>query len=204
MKKMILILSLGLTIVACSSVVAKKSYSSLLAEGIRNDFKSKGSATVERVTNQDEAQRVCSEYPLNLTEDEEAKLQANQLKLVKYPKDSNYLGSWQEGEKIAINAKGMQSSDAVGSVNGGNCYACHQITKQEISYGNLGPSLYRYRQIRGSNKQTIKYTWEKLFNSQSHRACSIMPRFGHSEILTEQQLKDVMAFLLDPESPVNQ
>ena len=204
MKKIILILSLLLTIVACASVVSKKSYTDLMAEGIRKDFKSKASATVERVTNQDEAQKICSEYPLNLTEEDEIRLQANQLKLVKYPKDSNYLGNWQEGEKIAINAKGMQSSDAVGSANGGNCYACHQITKQEISYGNLGPSLYRYRQTRGSNKQTIKYTWEKLFNSQSYRACSIMPRFGHSEILTEQQLKDVMAFLLDPESPVNQ
>jgi sulfur-oxidizing protein SoxX len=30
-----------------------------------------------------------------------------------------------------------------------------------------------------------------------------MPRFGHSEILTEQQIKDVVALLLDPNSPVN-
>ena len=31
-----------------------------------------------------------------------------------------------------------------------------------------------------------------------------MPRFGAQGILTQQQLKDIMAFLLDPESPVNQ
>jgi sulfur-oxidizing protein SoxX len=30
-----------------------------------------------------------------------------------------------------------------------------------------------------------------------------MPRFGHQQILTEQQLRDVMALLLDPASPVN-
>jgi sulfur-oxidizing protein SoxX len=30
-----------------------------------------------------------------------------------------------------------------------------------------------------------------------------MPRFGTQGILTEQQIKDVMAFLLDPASPVN-
>ena len=37
----------------------------------------------------------------------------------------------------------------------------------------------------------------------SHTACSTMPRFGHNGILTEQQMKDVVALLLDPESPVN-
>ena len=31
-----------------------------------------------------------------------------------------------------------------------------------------------------------------------------MPRFGSQGILTEQQLKDVMAYLLDLASPVNQ
>ncbi len=49
----------------------------------------------------------------------------------------------------------------------------------------------------------LKYTWAKLYNSQSYKACSNMPRFGHNGILTEAQLKDVMALLLDPESPVN-
>jgi sulfur-oxidizing protein SoxX len=31
-----------------------------------------------------------------------------------------------------------------------------------------------------------------------------MPRFGHRGILDEQQLKDLMALLFDPASPVNQ
>jgi sulfur-oxidizing protein SoxX len=31
-----------------------------------------------------------------------------------------------------------------------------------------------------------------------------MPRFGHAGLLNEQQLKDIMALLLDPRSPVNQ
>ena len=30
-----------------------------------------------------------------------------------------------------------------------------------------------------------------------------MPRFGHQGILSEQQMKDITALLLDPESPVN-
>ena len=30
-----------------------------------------------------------------------------------------------------------------------------------------------------------------------------MPRFGHSQHPTEQQIKDVIALLMDPDSPVN-
>jgi sulfur-oxidizing protein SoxX len=30
-----------------------------------------------------------------------------------------------------------------------------------------------------------------------------MPRFGHSAIIGEQQIKHVLALLLDPQSPVN-
>ncbi len=98
----------------------------------------------------------------------------------------------------------MQSSDKVGGINGGNCYACHQISKQEISFGNIGPSLYNYGKIRGSSDEMLKYTWGKIYNAQAFTACSNMPRFGHSGILTEAQLKDVMALLMDPASPVNQ
>jgi sulfur-oxidizing protein SoxX len=31
-----------------------------------------------------------------------------------------------------------------------------------------------------------------------------MPRFGYAGALTEQQIKDLVALLLDPNSPVNQ
>jgi sulfur-oxidizing protein SoxX len=42
-----------------------------------------------------------------------------------------------------------------------------------------------------------------VFNAQAFNACSNMPRFGYKGILTEQQIKDVTALLLDPDSPVN-
>ncbi|HEU5297155.1 MAG TPA: sulfur oxidation c-type cytochrome SoxX, partial [Burkholderiaceae bacterium] len=35
-------------------------------------------------------------------------------------------------------------------------------------------------------------------------ACSNMPRFGHMGLLDEDQLRHLMALLLDPASPVNQ
>jgi sulfur-oxidizing protein SoxX len=51
--------------------------------------------------------------------------------------------------------------------------------------------------------EIVKYTWGKMWNARATNACSLMPRFGHNEILEEQQIKDVMALLLDPASPVN-
>ncbi len=170
---------------------------------MKADFRSKGLATVEGALTQDDAQRLCSSHPVALSKKVAARLEAEQLKLVKYPADGQYVGRWQEGEKIAQNGRGMQSSDKAGVPNGGNCYACHQMSKAEISFGNIGPSLYQYGKLRGQGDDIMKYTWAKVYNSQAFAACSNMPRFGHKGILDEQQLKDIVALLLDPASPVN-
>jgi sulfur-oxidizing protein SoxX len=73
----------------------------------------------------------------------------------------------------------MQFTDAVGGTNGGNCYACHQLTKAEISFGNIGPSLYQYGKLRGNSQEVVRYTWGKIWDSNAFSACSNMPRFGH-------------------------
>ena len=78
-----------------------------------------------------------------------------------------------------------------------------QLTKEEVSFGTIGPSLYQYGKIRGPSEDMQRYTYGKVYNPQAYTACSNMPRFGHKAILTEQQMKDVVALLLDPQSPVN-
>lgn len=173
---------------------------------IEDSFSSRGPVTVEGVLNQDGMQQACSQYPdrTKVPEKVAKKIEAAELKQVKYPADSNWLGDWKEGEKIAQNGRGMQFTDQVGGTNGGNCYACHQMTKAEISFGNIGPSLYQYGKLRGNSQEVIRYTWGKIWDSSAYAACSNMPRFGHKGILTEGQIRDVMALLLDPASPVNQ
>jgi sulfur-oxidizing protein SoxX len=203
MKRIGIVLAVAATVAGCATVAADTDYGKAALELMKADFKSKGPATMERMVNQDDAQKLCSEYPTERPKEVAEKIEASQLNLVKYPSDGKYLGKWQEGEKIAQNGRGMQSSDKAGGVNGGNCYACHQITKQEISFGNIGPSLYHYGKLRGQSEEILKYTWAKIYNAQAFNACSNMPRFGHAGILTENQIKDVMALLLDPESPAN-
>ena len=140
-----------------------------------------------------------------------ADIEALNFKTIKWPQDGKYLGDWKEGEKIAQSGRGMSFTDKAGAVNGGNCYNCHQITKKEISFGTIGPSLYQYGKVRGvtdpasaASEPVVKYTWGKIWNSKAYNACSNMPRAGHSGILTEKQVADVVALLLDPKSPVNE
>ena len=103
----------------------------------------------------------------------------------------------------AQNGRGGQFSDKPGTVSGGNCYACHQMDLKEISYGTIGPSLAGYGALRGFKAEAARDAFAKIFNAEAVLACSTMPRFGHNKVLTEQQIKDVTAYLMAPDSPVN-
>lgn len=170
---------------------------------IKSSFQDRGIAKVDRL-NQSELQRVCSETGNNPPKNVREQLEKAALAAVKYPGDGKWIGDFKTGERIAQTGVGLQWSDAPGAAAGGNCYACHQLSKAEISFGNIGPSLYNYGKLRGNSEQTLRYTWAKIWNTHSFNACSSMPRFGDAGILTEAQIKDVMALLLDPNSPVNQ
>ena len=181
-------------------------YDKATAEMMRASFESRGIATADRL-NQDEANIECSKAAnadKELDEKLAAKIEAANLATIKPPTDGKYLGDWKQGETIAQSGRGNTWTDAATAANGGNCYNCHQISKTEVSYGSLGPSLYNYGKLRGNSQAIVDYTWGKLNNAKAYSACSGMPRFGHSNILTQEQIKHVMALLLDPASPVNQ
>ena len=120
-----------------------------------------------------------------------------------YPADGKLLGDWKKGAKIANNGRGGQFSDPEGTVAGGNCYACHQMEKKELSFGTLGPSLTAYGKDRKFDAAEAKNAFTKIYDSQAVVACSNMPRFGANKVLSEKQITDLVAFLFDPESPVN-
>ena len=197
---------------ACSASPSGADYDEMTAAVVKSSFKEKGIATLDRLQ-MDEANRLCSEAEVagKPLDDKTTKaVEAASMKTVKWPTDGKFLGDWKAGEKTAQSGKGLSWSDEASDTNGGNCYNCHQITKEEISFGTIGPSLYNYGKLRGvtdpnsaESQQMVKYTWGKLWNARATNACSLMPRFGHSDILDEGQIKDVMALLLDPASPVN-
>jgi L-cysteine S-thiosulfotransferase len=175
-------------------------------------FRDQGIAKVDRI-NQDLGQAACSSDK-QPSDDVVKQIEAESMASVKWPTGGQYFGNWVEGEKIAQSGRGMTWTDTSTATkdNGGNCYNCHQISKEEISYGTIGPSLWNYGKIRGIKDVTdpaavlpiVQYTWGKLWNSKAYSACSNMPRFGHAKLLDEQQIRHVMSLLLDPRSPINQ
>lgn len=181
------------------------------AQIMRTSFREQGIAKLDRLV-QDETNRECSKAQNGtLPEARQKAIEAENMKTIQFPADGRFLGDWKQGEKLAQNGRGMTWSDGAGKPNGGNCYNCHQMSKSEISFGTLGPSLYQYGKLRGVTDPTspaarpiVEYTWGKLWNAKAYNACSGMPRFGHAGVLTPAQMRDLMALLLDPQSPVNQ
>lgn len=195
----------SLVAAGCATVVTEDDRRAQALAMMKASFKDRGQAKVDRL-DQDEMQRLCSEHsgtrvmPKELAE----RLEKAQQALIRYPADGKFLGDWKRGERIAQSGVGKQFSDDPAVPAGGNCYACHQLTKAELAYGTIGPSLYGFAKLRGYGADIQRYAYGKVYNSQAFSACSSMPRFGHSGILTEQQVKDAVALLMDPASPVNQ
>jgi sulfur-oxidizing protein SoxX len=173
---------------------------------MKDSFQSVGIASVDRLK-QDAAQKYCSDPAVLAGKGDPKKTDAIQnanMATIKQPTDGKYIGDWKSGERIAQSGRGATWTDKADAPNGGGCYNCHQINKTELSYGNIGPSLWNYGKLRGYSKEVVSYTWNRIYNSKAYNVCSNMPRFGHFNLLTEKQMQDVMALLLDPNSPVNQ
>ena len=123
---------------------------------------------------------------------------------IEYPTDDKFMGDWKAGEKIAQSGYGLRFTDyPAKQANGGNCYACHQLTKAEVSYGTVGPSLLNYGKIRKFGEAETKAAYEKIYNAQASIPCSNMPRLGANKVLTIDQIKDLVALVMSPDSPVN-
>ena len=181
---------------------------------VKQSFHDKGIVKVADVFRDDETMRLCNAADVAgkpLDNATAKRIEELNMKTIQWPSDGKFLGDWKEGEKIAQSGRGLTCTDTAKTVNGGNCYNCHQIDKKEISFGTIGPSLYNYGKLRGvtdpaspDSRPIVEYTWGKLWNARAYNACSHMPRVGHMGILNEAQIRHVMALLLDPKSPVNQ
>ena len=156
---------------------------------------------------QDEVQALCSRYRSNPPPKIAARILASQQQALRYPAGGRMIGDWREGEKLASIGTGGQLSsikpENSGTPKGGNCYACHALAPSEVAAGNLGPSLTGFGRMRGTSPDAVKRTYAQIFNVQAFYPCSVMPRFGHNRWLTPEQIADAVAFLLDPQSPVN-
>jgi len=208
MKRHAITISLAAVLAACTSAPVSErppvteTDMTQIHEVLKRDFRARGIATMSRVE-PDSVQRACNLHADAPPEKLAKAIEDEQFKAIKFPAGS-LLGDWRRGQRIAESGRGMQWNDKPGDAAGGSCYNCHQMSKQQESHGTLGPSLLSFGKLRGYTPEIQKYAYGKIYNAKAYNACSQMPRLGSSGTLTEQQIKDLVAYLMDPASPVNQ
>jgi L-cysteine S-thiosulfotransferase len=211
-RHVVTVLLAAAAVAGCASLPSSAELDRITAQAVKSSFRDEGAVKIDRLA-QDDANRDCAAAQVEgrpIAPERAKAIEAANLKTIKWPSDGKFLGDWKQGEDIAQNRRGLTWTDDAKVAIGGNCYNCHQITKEEISFGTIGPSLYQYGKMRGvtdpnsaAARPVVEYTWGKIWNSRAYAACSNMPRAGHSGILSEQQVRHVVALLLDPQSPVN-
>lgn len=87
-------------------------------------------------------------------------------------------GNAAKGEAIATN------------IRYGNCIACHSLPNGHQG-GSIGPSLSDYA-VRNLQPD---YTFQRIWDVRALNPNAFMPVYGPNAALTEQEIRDVMAFL---------
>lgn len=154
-------------------------------------IRSGGDSYAQVLLVQDPAQQLCTQYRGQLPAALLPQFLQEQKALIRYPQGGKLLGEWQNGQKVFTDPKR------------GNCYACHQGDPKELAYGTMGPSLTGYGS-RGTSEAVLRYTYEKIYNSWAYVPCSLMYRGGVHGLFTPEETADLVAFLVDPHSPINQ
>ena len=204
----------GLTVAIATPALAQKAveapggkYAKEADQMFRASFKAENPKYWMTRLEQDETMKTCGIYRDNPPRKIGEKLEKLNAATIRYPVDGKLIGDWKEGEKLAAVGTGghigFLQPDKAGKLRGGNCYACHELAKKEVAYGTIGPSLRNFGKVRGNSEETIKYVYDKIYNSNAFTACTNMPRFGLHNWVTPEQITHIVAFLVDPESPVN-
>lgn len=165
-----------------------------------------GTSGKARMT-QDETQKICSLIKgEELSDKDREKVMALAAASIKYPEGGIKLGDWKKGRELAWSGFGYRTAhnpdDHSTKEAGGNCYNCHQIATDRTG-GDIGPSLTGYGKNRGASEDMLKYTYDVIYNPHAYFACTNMPRMGAVGVLSQAQIADIMAYLFDPNSPVN-
>jgi sulfur-oxidizing protein SoxX len=125
---------------------------------------------------------------------------------IEYPKSGKLVGDWKVGDALAHDGAGdriQYGQLEKRKENGGLCQNCHALAPGEINVGNVGPPLTGYGLQRGNSEAIAKFTYEQIYNAWTYFPCSNMPRLGASRHLTPEQITHLVAYLIDPQSPIN-
>lgn len=163
--------------------------------------------SLTRRSMQDRAQQICSKIAgAKLTQEEAAEVVRLSRASLRYPDSGTLAGDWKVGAKLAYAGQGgriVGGKVEAAKENGALCSNCHVLDPRDVNAGNIGPALAGYGAQRGASEAVVKLTYEKIYNAWAYLPCSNMPRLGAGGHLTPEQIAHVVAYLLDPASPVN-
>ena len=195
-----------IAIVGCASFPDRAETRDAAEQMVARSFSAPEPRLLTRL-NQDESQKICSRIEHGpLGQADAAQVVALSRASIKYPKSGRLAGDWRLGEKLAHDGAGDRIQFGrleARKENGGLCQNCHALNPGEINVGNVGPSLTGYGAQRGNSEAVVKYTYERIYNAWAFFPCSNMPRLGATAHLTPEQITHLVAFLIDPKSPLN-
>lgn len=173
---------------------------------VGEDFTAPSPGLLKRLE-QDKAQQLCSKIGgAALTQEEAAEVVKLARASIQYPASGKLVGDWKIGNKLAHDGAGDRIQGGIlekRKENGGLCQNCHALAPGEINVGNVGPSLTGYGRQRGNSEAIAKLTYERIYNGWAYVPCSNMPRLGATRHLTPEQIAHLVAYLIDPASPIN-
>lgn len=173
---------------------------------VGEDFTAPSPGLLKRLE-QDKAQQLCSKIGgAALTQEEAAEVVKLARASIQYPASGKLVGDWKIGNKLAHDGAGDRIQGGIlekRKENGGLCQNCHALAPGEINVGNVGPSLTGYGRQRGNSEAIAKLTYERIYNGWAYVPCSNMPRLGATRHLTPDQIAHLVAYLIDPASPIN-
>lgn len=157
---------------------------------------------------QDRSQQICSKIgDAKLTQAEAAEVVKLARASIRYPASGKLVGNWKLGDRLAHLGNGDRirngKIEKAKGGNGGLCQNCHGLAPGEVNVGNVGPSLTHYGVQRGNSEAVARLTYERIYNGWAYAPCSNMPRLGATGHLTPEQITHLVAYLIDPQSPIN-
>jgi sulfur-oxidizing protein SoxX len=142
-----------LVLAACASGPSDEGVRQRAEQVFRESFTHGNRQMAAKVDQQDEVQALCTRYRSEPPKEVADRIEATETGGIRYPASGKFLGDWRKGEKIAQDGYGLRFTDPdTKRPNGGGCYNCHRIAPAEISYGTVGPSLYRFGAQRGAGE----------------------------------------------------
>jgi sulfur-oxidizing protein SoxX len=203
--KLSLFAAAALTVAGCASYPDEATTRQMAEKMVFEAF-SASPAHMKRLE-QDRSQQICSKVgDAQLTQAEAAEVVKLARASIKYPASGKVVGDWKIGDKLAHDGAGDRIRDGKTEnrkENGALCQNCHALAPGEINVGNVGPALTGYGKQRGNSEAMTKLTYERIYNAWIYSPCSNMPRLGATGHLTPEQVAHMVAYLLDPQSPIN-